>query len=109
MHVLIEGHLERTVPSNLSEANLCELRLRDAHPAGPPPAAPAIVRAGDMRAGEAIEIDRAVDSSGNITLGPVKLKLGTALANGARLRGPGAGRRALASPNQSQAHTVMRP
>jgi transposase InsO family protein len=80
VHVLIDGHLERTVPSNLTHGDLHELRLRGAHPAGAPPATPAAVRAGRPLAGGAIEIDRAVDSSGNLTVGAIKLKIGTELA-----------------------------
>ena len=41
VHVLIDGELDKTVPSNLTAEDLAELRMRGASPAGPPPATPA--------------------------------------------------------------------
>jgi hypothetical protein len=48
VHVLIDGTSVRTLPSNLSAADLDELRLRGAQPAGPPPASPAPARTGQL-------------------------------------------------------------
>jgi hypothetical protein len=80
VHVLVDGEFDRTVASNLTAEDLLELRLRGANPAGPPLATPAAVRAGDLHPNAVIEIDRAVDASGNITLGPARLKIGANLA-----------------------------
>jgi hypothetical protein len=41
VHILIGGTLAKTAASNLAPADLGELRLRGARPAGPPPAAAA--------------------------------------------------------------------
>jgi len=45
VHVIIGGHLVKTVPSSLDAEDLAELRMRGAAPAGPPPAMPAPARA----------------------------------------------------------------
>ena len=64
LHILIGGTLVKTAVSNLAPADLSELRLRGARPAGPPPAATA-ARNARLPAGAVIEVDRTVDSSGS--------------------------------------------
>jgi hypothetical protein len=80
VHVLINSSPVKTVPSNLNAADLAELQLRGAQPAGPPPASPAPPRGGQLAAGAAIEVDRAVDTDGTIQLAGNKLNVGTPLA-----------------------------
>jgi transposase InsO family protein len=75
VHILIGGALVKTAASNLAPADLSELRLRGARPAGPPPAA-AAARNARLPAGAVIEVDRAVDSSGVLMLGGARLALG---------------------------------
>jgi transposase InsO family protein len=79
IHILLGGQLVKTVASNLAPADLSELHMRGAAPAGPPPpnAAP---RNGRLPAGAVIEIDRAVDRDGSLTLAATRLALGTQLA-----------------------------
>lgn len=60
VHILIGEAPDKTVASNLSPADLNELRLRGARPAGPPPAA-ASVRSGNLPAGAVIEASRTID------------------------------------------------
>jgi len=81
IHIQIGGELVKTVASNLDLADLHELRLRGARPAGPPPATTFATRDAALAAGSAVEIDRAVDSSGICQLGAQKLALGSSLAN----------------------------
>jgi hypothetical protein len=75
VHILVSGALVKTAASNLAPADLSELRLRGARPAGPPPAA-AAARNGRLPAGAVIELDRNVDSSGILMLGGTRLALG---------------------------------
>jgi hypothetical protein len=80
VHVHYQGQLVKTVPSNLSAADLQELRHRGAQPAGPSPAAPAPLRLEVLPATAAVEVDRAVDGNGVLQLAGHKLKAGTPLA-----------------------------
>jgi hypothetical protein len=79
VHILIGGHLVRTLPSNLSTEDIDELRLRGAVPAGPPPADPA-ARNRTLPGGAAVEVDRTVNADGIIGLGGHDLLLGAHLA-----------------------------
>jgi hypothetical protein len=79
VHILIDGQLVRTLPSNLSTDDIHELRLRGAVPAGPPPADPA-VRDRCLPGGTAVEVDRTVNAYGTIGLGGHDLLLGAHLA-----------------------------
>jgi hypothetical protein len=79
VHILIDGTLVKTMASNLAPADLNELRLRGARPAGPPPAA-AAVRAGKIPAEAAIEADRTVGDSGTLSLGGTQVPLGMQFA-----------------------------
>jgi hypothetical protein len=51
VHVLINGELVRTAPSNLSADDLDQLRMRGALPAGAPPASPSPTRAASRPGG----------------------------------------------------------
>ncbi|WP_327584615.1 integrase core domain-containing protein [Nonomuraea sp. NBC_00507] len=80
VHVLIDGELVKTVPSNLDADDLHELTLRGAHPAGPPPAVTAVQQLDDLPAGAVIELDRRLDGEGNATLRGRRVKIGAELA-----------------------------
>ncbi len=79
VHVLIGGHLVKTVPSSLTAGHLAELRMRGASPAGPPPAT-ALPGIGTLPGGTVIEADRNIDANGNSDLGGHKIPAGRALA-----------------------------
>ncbi|RBM21192.1 IS481 family transposase [Streptomyces sp. PT12] len=81
IHVLIDGKPIKSVPSRLDAGNLHELSLRGAVPAGPPPAAPAAARQGQLTPGDVVEVDRNVDQSGIAQLGGVAVTIGYELAN----------------------------
>jgi hypothetical protein len=82
VHILIDGQVIKTVVSNLTEEDLDELRMRGAHPAGPPPATPSLHRAsaGKLPADAVIEVDRTLDIHGSTTISGATLKLGSDLA-----------------------------
>jgi transposase InsO family protein len=82
VHIVIDGRLVKTVASNLTEADLTELLMRGAHPAGPPPAppSPAGIPSGRLPADAVIEVDRTVDENGVADIGGHRLKIGTELA-----------------------------
>lgn len=80
VHVLLEGHHLKTVPSRLSDTHLRHLLMRGGHPAGPAPAPPAIPHEGPLPPATAIEIDRTVDRYGGTTVGGQHLHLGPHLA-----------------------------
>ena len=61
VHILIDGELVKTVPSNVSPDDLRDLSMRGARPAGPPPATASVARAGTLPAVTVIEVDRIVD------------------------------------------------
>lgn len=81
IHIQIAGELIKTVASNLAAADLHELRMRGASPAGPPPAPPPAARVAPLPGGAVVEVDRAVDSSGVCRLGKHALAVGSALAD----------------------------
>lgn len=74
VHVVMDGHLIKTVASRLTPENLRWLTMRGARPAGPPPGAPALPRSNGktgrlvVPAGEAVEIDRLVHRDGLISV-----------------------------------------
>ncbi|MEU9190304.1 IS481 family transposase [Streptomyces sp. NPDC048484] len=80
IHVQIGGEHVRTAASNLTATDLEELRLRGAHPAGPPPAATSAARGKKPAADAVVELTRAVDGAGFCQLGGQALKVGTPLA-----------------------------
>jgi hypothetical protein len=65
IHVQIGGEHVRTTPSNLTAADLEELRLRGARPAGPPPAATSAARGKKLAADAVVELTRSVDGAGS--------------------------------------------
>lgn len=79
IHVLLDGHHVKTVASRLSETHLQHLLMRGAHPAGPPPAAPALPQ-GPLPPATVIELDRTVNRHGTTTVGGHSLHLGPHLA-----------------------------
>ncbi|MBH1934531.1 IS481 family transposase [Streptomyces sp. AV19] len=80
VHVQIGGEHIRTAASNLTVADLEELRLRGARPAGPPPVAVTAARGKKLAAGAVVELTRAVGGDGFCQLGGQALKVGTPLA-----------------------------
>lgn len=81
IHVLVNGEVVKTVASNLDAEHLHQLQLRGARPAGPPPAFPAVDRAGDLAAGHAVELERTANQDGWIGLAAQRVKIGPELAN----------------------------
>jgi transposase InsO family protein len=61
VHVLLDGHRIKTLPSRLDARDLARLAAAGARPAGPPPLPPA--------SGDVTEVDRTVNASGNVSLG----------------------------------------
>jgi hypothetical protein len=76
VHVLIDGELVKTAPSNLSAEDLHDLSMRGARPAGAPPATASVARAGTLPAATVIEVDRHVDANGNTELAKHRLRIG---------------------------------
>jgi hypothetical protein len=72
VHVLLEGHRIKTLPSRLDARDLARLAAAGAQPAGPPPLPPA--------AGDVIEAERTVNASGNVSLGDHIISAGLPLA-----------------------------
>jgi hypothetical protein len=83
VHVLLDGHRIKTLPSRLDARDLARLTASGAQPAGPPPLPPA--------AGDVTEVDRTVNASGNVSLGDHVISAGLPLAGQRitlRLAGP---------------------
>jgi len=72
VHVLLDGHRIKTLPSRLDARDLARLTASGAQPAGPPPLPPA--------AGDVTEVDRTVNASGNVSLGDHVISAGLPLA-----------------------------
>jgi hypothetical protein len=72
VHVLLDGHRIKTLPSRLDARGLARLATAGAQPAGPPPLPPA--------AGDVTEVDRTVNASGNVSLGDHVISAGLPLA-----------------------------
>ena len=72
VHVLLDGHRIKTLPSRLDARDLARLAAAGARPAGPPPLPPA--------AGHVTEVDRTVNASGNVSLGDRIVSAGLPLA-----------------------------
>ena len=110
VHVLLDGHRIKTLPSRLDARDLARLAAAGARPAGPPPLPPA--------AGDVIEVDRTVNASGNVSLGDRIISAGLPLAGQRvtlRLDGPvahvlagGALARTLACPVPPEARPRLR-
>ena len=72
VHVLLDGHRIKTLPSRPGARDLARLTASGAQPAGPPPLPPA--------AGDVTEADRTVNASGNVSLGDHVISAGLPLA-----------------------------
>jgi hypothetical protein len=72
VHVLLGGHRIKTLPSRLDARDLARLAASGARPAGPPPLPPA--------SGDASEVERTVNASGNVSLGNHMISVGLPLA-----------------------------
>ncbi len=69
IHVLLDGHHLKTVPSRLNSEHLHHLAMRGAHPAGAAPAAPALPSTNGRRRlpdNTAVEVERTVSRDGVI-------------------------------------------
>jgi hypothetical protein len=83
VHVLLDGHRIKTLPSRLDARDLARLAAAGAQPAGPPPLPPA--------SGDVTEVDRTVNASGNVSLGDHIISAGLPLTGQCvtlRLDGP---------------------
>jgi hypothetical protein len=83
VHVLADGYRIKTLPSRLDATDLARLAASGAISAGPPPLPPP--------EGSAIEIERTVSASGNVSVGNHVISAGSPLAGRrvtARLDGP---------------------
>lgn len=83
IHLLLDGHVLRTVASRLLPGDLASLSMRGARPAGPAPAAAALPRRNGrpiIAAGQAIELDRKVHRDGHVLIAGGKCQVGFGLA-----------------------------
>ena len=78
VHVLLDGHRIKTLPSRLDARDLARLAAAGAQPAGPPPLPPA--------SGDVTEVDRTVNASGSVSLGDCIVSAGLPLARRVTLR-----------------------
>jgi transposase InsO family protein len=79
IHLLLDGHVLRTVTSRLLPQDLAFLAMRGARQAGPPPAPAAIGRRDGkpvLAAGQAVEIDRKVQRDGHVLVNGDKYQVG---------------------------------
>jgi transposase InsO family protein len=72
VHVLLDGHRIKTLPSRLDHRDLARLAAAGATPAGPPPLPPP--------GGAVIEIERTVSAAGNVSVGNQVISAGLPLA-----------------------------
>jgi hypothetical protein len=108
VHVLLDGHRIKTLPSRLDVADPGRLTAAGAGPAGPPP----------LPAGNVVELERTVNASGNLSVGSQVISAGLPLAGRRvtlRLDGPvahilasGTVIRTVACPVPEQARTQLR-
>jgi Integrase core domain len=83
IHLLLDGHVLRTVASRLLPQDLAYLAMRGARQAGPEPAKAAIQRKDGrpvLAAGQAVEIDRKVQRDGHVTVNGQKYQVGMGYA-----------------------------
>ena len=79
IHLLLDGHLLRTVASRLLPQDLAFLAMRGARQAGPEPAKAAIQHKDGkpvLAAGQAVEIDRKVHRDGHVIVSGEKYQVG---------------------------------
>jgi len=84
IHLLLDGHLLRTVASRLLPQDLAYLAMRGARHAGPEPARAAIQRKDGkavLAAGQAVEIDRKVHRDGHVIVSGEKYQVGPGYAD----------------------------
>jgi transposase InsO family protein len=72
VHVLLDGYRIKTLPSRLDAKDLARLAAAGATPAGPPPLPPP--------SGTAVELERTVNASGNVSVGNHVISAGLPLA-----------------------------
>jgi hypothetical protein len=72
VHVLLAGHRIKTLPSRLDARDLARLAAAGATPAGPPPL--------PAPSGTAIDLERTVNASGNLSIGDHVISAGLPLA-----------------------------
>ena len=72
VHVLLNGHRIKTLPSRLDARDLARLTAAGAQPAGPPPLPPA--------SGDVTEVNQTVNASGNVSLAEHIISAGLPLA-----------------------------
>jgi transposase InsO family protein len=83
IHLLLDGHVLRTVASRLLPQDLAYLAMRGARQAGPEPAKAAIQQRDGkpvLAAGQAVEIDRKVHRDGHIIIDGEKYQVGAGYA-----------------------------
>lgn len=83
IHLLLDGHLLRTVSSRLAPEDLAYLAMKGARPARPAPAVAALPRRNGhptLAAGQAVEVSRKVHRDGHVKLGGGQYQVGMALA-----------------------------
>jgi transposase InsO family protein len=84
IHLLLDGHVLRTVASRLLPQDLAYLAMRGARRAGPEPAKAAIRRKDGqpvLAAGQAVEIDRKVHRDGHVNFDGEKYQVGAGHAD----------------------------
>jgi transposase InsO family protein len=80
IHLILDGHVLRTLASRLLPQDLAFLAMRGARQAGPAPAQAAIARRGGhpvLAAAQAVEIDRKVHRDGHVFVNGQKYQVGT--------------------------------
>jgi transposase InsO family protein len=83
IHLVLDGHVLRTVSSRLRPGDLKFLSMRGARPAGPAPAGAALTRVNGkvhLGAGQAVEFDRKVHRDGHVLIAGGKTQVGFSLA-----------------------------
>jgi hypothetical protein len=83
IHLLLDGHLLRTLGSRLQPQDLAYLAMKGARPARPAPAVVALPRRNGhptLPAGQAVEVDRKVHRDGEVRLAGATYQVGMALA-----------------------------
>ncbi|MGW4370956.1 IS481 family transposase [Nocardia takedensis] len=83
VHIVCDGHVIRTSPSRLQPEDLRYLAMRGARPGGPEPDRPAMRRTAGVAViepGQAVEIDRAVNKDGLVSIGGTTHLVGFAWA-----------------------------
>jgi transposase InsO family protein len=83
IHLLLDGHLVRTLGSQLLPEDLAHLVMRGARPAGPEPATAALPRLGGspvLAPGKAVEVDRKIHRDGHVSIANTRYQVAFALA-----------------------------